>query len=264
MLVKHNPEIVHALNRTAGLARETLETIERLAASELTRSATIEAHAITLPLDRLQSLPVGVAAEVLRQAALRLGSRTPLRAWAQRGLRRIVAGTPPRRPFTLGGLVAEVSAGRLRVGRRARPALGARAIEVPGVTALPEVGLAVHAALFGAREYEVPRGVRVVAFDADRLGHPLVARARRRGDRFVPFGGVERGLKDFLISAKVPRWERDGVPLVEADGRIVWVAGLRRGDAAPVTPNTVRILELALVPLDDAGSLADASPLGNR
>src|SRR2546427_4345794 len=31
--------------------------------------------------------------------------------------------------------------------------------------------------------------------------------------RFTPFGGVERKLKDFLIDAKVPRWERDRVPI---------------------------------------------------
>ncbi|PYM45658.1 MAG: hypothetical protein DME14_20055, partial [Candidatus Rokuibacteriota bacterium] len=71
----------------------------------------------------------------------------------------------------------------------------------------------------------------------------------RSGDRFTPFGGVERKLKDFLIDAKVPRWERDRVPIVEAAGEIVWLGGLRRGAAAPVVTRTRRILELALVPL---------------
>jgi tRNA(Ile)-lysidine synthase len=44
----------------------------------------------------------------------------------------------------------------------------------------------------------------------------------------------------------VPRWERDRVPLVEAGGDIIWVAGLRRGQAAPVGPGTRRILEVTL------------------
>jgi hypothetical protein len=38
---------------------------------------------------------------------------------------------------------------------------------------------------------------------------------------------------------------------VEADGRILWLAGLRRASAAPVTADTREILELALVPLAD-------------
>jgi tRNA(Ile)-lysidine synthase len=259
LVSKYNPGIVAALNRTAALARQTLGTVERLAAAELARSATIEPHAITLPLDRLQALPSGVATEVLRQAAERLGGRAPLRAWAHRGLRRLIGEPPPQRPFKLGGLAAEVSAGCLRLARRSPPAVTPRELLVPGMTALPETGLAVHAAVFEAAEYDVPRGGRVVAFDAERLSRPLIVRARRRGDRFVPFGSVARRLKEFLISAKVPRWERDVLPLVEANGEIVWVAGVRRGEAAPVTPATTQILELALVPIDDMASLRAAS-----
>jgi tRNA(Ile)-lysidine synthase len=74
-------------------------------------------------------------------------------------------------------------------------------------------------------------------------------RARRRGDRFEAFGGSERRLKSFLIDAKVPRWERGRLPIVEAGGEILWVAGHRRAAAAPVTAVTRRVLELRLVAL---------------
>jgi tRNA(Ile)-lysidine synthase len=49
-----------------------------------------------------------------------------------------------------------------------------------------------------------------------------------------------------MIDAGVPRWERDRVPLLEAGGDIIWVAGLRRGRAAPVRDGTRRILEVTL------------------
>jgi tRNA(Ile)-lysidine synthase len=89
-----------------------------------------------------------------------------------------------------------------------------------------------------------------VAFDAERLTGPLVVRSRCRGDRFLPFGGAcERRLKTLLIDAKVPRWERDRVPLVEAGGSIVWVGGLRRGAQAPITPDSRQVLELRLQPM---------------
>ena len=78
---------------------------------------------------------------------------------------------------------------------------------------------------------------------------PLIVRARRRGDRFVAFGGVERRLKTLLIEAKIPRWDRGRVPVVEAGGAIVWVGRVRRGAAARVTARTRRVLELTLVPL---------------
>jgi tRNA(Ile)-lysidine synthase len=89
----------------------------------------------------------------------------------------------------------------------------------------------------------------LAAFDADLLPRRLQVRARRRGDRFAPFGGpAERRLKSFLIDAGVPRWERERVPLLEAGGDIIWVAGLRRSRAAPVGPGTKRILEVTLRP----------------
>jgi tRNA(Ile)-lysidine synthase len=86
-----------------------------------------------------------------------------------------------------------------------------------------------------------------VLFDADRLPAELTVRGRRPGDRFMPWGGPgERRLKTFLIDEGVPRWRRGRLPLVEAGGEIIWVAGLRRGRAAPVTDATRRILEVTV------------------
>ena len=63
-----------------------------------------------------------------------------------------------------------------------------------------------------------------------------------------PFGAPgSRKLQDLLVDRKVPRDERDRVPLVvDADGRIVWVVGLTIADECRVTaPETgVVILEL--------------------
>src|SRR5262249_57006759 len=54
--------------------------------------------------------------------------------------------------------------------------------------------------------------------------------------------------------AGVPRWERERVPLLEAAGHIIWVAGLRRGQAAPIRPETRRILEVTLRAGSSGGS----------
>jgi tRNA(Ile)-lysidine synthetase-like protein len=186
---------------------------------------------------------------VLRQAAARLGSRAPLRAWGHRGLRRVLATPPPRRAFRLGGVLVEVSGDRVRVGAGALPSLLARDLAVPGRVALPEIGRALEARLLPAEGYAVPREPSRVAFDAAAVGRTLVVRPRRRGDRFRPFGGGQRRLKSFLIDAKVPRWERSRVPIVDAGGQILWLAGLRRADAAPVTPSTREIVELRLISL---------------
>jgi tRNA(Ile)-lysidine synthase len=239
-------DVVTGLNRLAARARETLETLDALAAAELARLAAGDAEALTLARERLARLPRPVATEVLRQAAGRVGARGPLRAWAHRGLARVLA-TPPPRPFRLGGVRIEVSGRLIRVARRPAARLPSRPLAVPATLPLPEADATIESRLVAAAGYAVPRDPRVVAFDADRLPTTLLVRGRRAGDRFVPFGGRgERRLKTFLIDAKVPRWDRDRLPLVEASGTIVWVAGLRRGVQAPVSADTTRILELRL------------------
>jgi tRNA(Ile)-lysidine synthase len=86
--------------------------------------------------------------------------------------------------------------------------------------------------------------------DAAAADFPLTIRSRRPGDRFHPLGGPGRQrLKEFLRAEGVPEAERDAVPLVvDASGRIVWVAGLRIAHWARVTPETRRVLRLELLP----------------
>jgi len=243
----YGPEIVLRLVGMARAARASVEALDRVAERELERLAVSDAGAVTLARSALASLPEPVAAEVLRRAAARLGCRAPLRAWGHRGLRRVLASPAPRRPFRLGRVIVEVSGDRIRLGARATVALAERILETPGRLALPEIGRALEAAILPGAGYVVVRDPARAAFDADRMPSALRVRARRRGDRFEAFGGGARRLKSFLIDAKVPRWERARVPIVEADGRIVWLAGLRRAATAPVTPATRRVLELRLV-----------------
>lgn len=67
----------------------------------------------------------------------------------------------------------------------------------------------------GSQLIQLPRGA----------APEFVVRNRRNGDRFHPLGyPAPTKLKDFLIARKVPREERDRIPLVVWNGQIVWVA----------------------------------------
>jgi tRNA(Ile)-lysidine synthase len=245
----YDPDIVTRLTAVARAARRSVDALEHVAARELERLADRSAEALTLSRAALAALPDAVAAEVLRGAAASLGSRAPLRAWGHRGLRRVLAPVPPRRPFRLGGVVVEVSGDRVRIGATPMPPLVTRDLAVPGRVELPEIGSALEGSIVPAAAYALPREPGRAAFDADRLPPRLRVRPRRRGDRLAAFAGGERRLKSLLIDAKVPRWERGRVPVVEAAGEIVWVVGLRRAATAPVTAETRQVLELRLVAL---------------
>src|SRR5262249_7276152 len=62
-------DVVAALVRTAELARETVQAIERMATMALERYATVAPDSVVLPLPELRRLPAPAAAEALRQAA---------------------------------------------------------------------------------------------------------------------------------------------------------------------------------------------------
>jgi tRNA(Ile)-lysidine synthase len=67
------------------------------------------------------------------------------------------------------------------------------------------------------------------------VGIELSVRGRQDGDRFQPLGMPgEMKLQDFFVNQQVPWWWRDRVPLVVANGRIVWIAGQRIAEWAKV------------------------------
>jgi tRNA(Ile)-lysidine synthase len=252
-----DPGIAAGLARSAGLVRALMDDLERAGARELPRLGRQGGAGWVFGVADLRALPREVAAETLRAAAMSLGHSGAMRGAGQRALRRLLAPDIPRGLVSAGGLAIEKSGRWLRVGRGRLADLEPREFAVPGALPLPEIGAALEARCFAAGAgYVVPRDADTVAFDADRIPSRLTVRARRRGDRFMPWGGAqERRLKSFLIDAGVPRWERARVPLLEADGDVIWVAGLRRGQAAPVGPGTTRILEVTLgVPLVVASS----------
>jgi tRNA(Ile)-lysidine synthase len=245
------PRIVDALCRAGALTRALVTDLEALAARELDRLALSRDREIVLPLQGLQALPAGVGEELLRQALGRLGEKGPLRAWAQQTFRQFLEGADPIGARPIGRILLERSMGQLRLSRGSPAPLPERLLPVPGSLVLPEIGLAIE-----ARTFERPLGYRPptdssrVAFDRDQLAAPLSVRSRRPGDAFHPFGAPgSKSLKAFLIDAKLPRWERARLPLVVAGGEIVWVVGLRRGSAAPVTASTACLIELTAAPL---------------
>jgi tRNA(Ile)-lysidine synthase len=246
-LGSYQGNIVDVLNATAMQMRALVSALDAGAEAELARLATWGDGEIVLPRPALSDLPRDLAANILRLGAVRLGGRAPLRAWAHRGLARALGEPPARRPFRLGGVTVEVSGTLIRIATHRRAPLDTREVVVPGPTPLPEIDARLEARVVSAAGYRLPTDPDRVAFDADRLSGPLVVRRRRGGDRVMAFGGGERRVKSLLIDAKVPRWKRDGVPIVEAGGEVIWIAGIRRGAAAPVTAATQHVLELALV-----------------
>ncbi len=85
----------------------------------------------------------------------------------------------------------------------------------------------------------------VEMFDAGTLQGPLIVRAPREGERIKKWGGGTKRLSRLLIDKKVPRLARHWTPVIEdSQGRVLWVVGICRTNAAPVTARTKDILSI--------------------
>lgn len=91
-------------------------------------------------------------------------------------------------------------------------------------------------------------GKTSVLLDADLITFPLTIRARSRGDFFYPHGfGKRKKLQDYFVDEKVPRDERDRIPVLLSGGDIVWVAGYRSDDRFRPSADTKKYLRLVIV-----------------
>jgi|GEM_PF-5215832 len=79
--------------------------------------------------------------------------------------------------------------------------------------------------------------------DADKL-EGATLRFRREGDKFKKFGGGTKKLKDFFNEMGVPSRERDSVPLLVKDDKILVVIGYEIADEVKVTKDTKRVIKL--------------------
>ncbi|WP_367865396.1 tRNA lysidine(34) synthetase TilS [Pedobacter sp. WC2423] len=79
--------------------------------------------------------------------------------------------------------------------------------------------------------------------DADRLIFPIVIRTWQEGDRFMPIGMRNyKKLSNFFIDQKIPLPQKNSIPiLINGNGDVVWVAGLRQDNRYKVTATTKKV-----------------------
>ena len=119
-------------------------------------------------------------------------------------------------------------------------------VEKPGEIRLPESSMTLFTELIDCpKTDDWGDGKKVAIINADKLVFPLSIRARRSGDNFFPLGfGGRKKLQDYFVDEKIPRDERDAIPLlINGNGEIVWVVGYRMDERYKIEKNTKKILK---------------------
>ncbi|MBZ9609572.1 tRNA lysidine(34) synthetase TilS [Clostridium estertheticum] len=84
-------------------------------------------------------------------------------------------------------------------------------------------------------------------FDYDKIKKPIIFRYRKDGDRFIPLGMKgSKKIKDLFIDLKIPKAQRNAIPLICFGDNIGWVVGYRVSEKFKVTKDTKNILQIRI------------------
>jgi tRNA(Ile)-lysidine synthase len=258
ILKEYNPKVLEALGRTARLLAQAAHVLDCQVEQALATLITSEsAQGLALDLKDLMAMPEYLQALVLRRAIARVNPLCEPEAAHIEALLRWIS----RR----GAGELHLPAG-VRVLRRhshlivtARPAAPPKRFEylltVPGETTLSEIGwrfvirslhphprpyLTLTLSVYGEGTGEV-RGRALL--DADKIQGSLVVRNRRPGDRIRLRSGTKK-LQDFFTDKKIPREQRDAIPLICDENALIWIVGEAVHEDYRATPQTKHILEI--------------------
>lgn len=263
-----NPSVEQALARAARIQSADEALLDELSARESAHLLAREGDAVRMDLEAIRRLPEAVARRVVRHAFALIGLS---RAASWRHTEAVLSARGAHVEFgaaqveLFGSLAVLSSRGHQGPRKPVDPLVAvALTLEVPGCARHPsgwwEVEAAGPTALHDAHPHPSEGSARQLAtpaagtetaravLDAAALGRHLTIRGWQPGDRVQPMGlGGRKKLQDVFVDRKVPRDERLRVPVVvDAQGRIAWVAGHVLGEPFRVTPHSEAVVVLTL------------------
>ncbi len=264
-LESYNPNLRQVLLNTARVITAETEILNRQLAESWSAVVRSEGRA-EIQFDRAAwlALPLALKRSTLRRAVQQL-SRT-LRdlnfehieqaiAVIERGVTGSQATLPQGLNLILSYQTFTITSARFQpdlsqIDYPYLPADQAVPLDLPGLTPLPHANWQLKATLLMPQEVS-PAQLRQVErweayLDADVVGRQAILRPRQPGDAFFPLGlaGRSQKISDFMINRKIPASQRDHVPLLVANGQVLWLCGYRPDERARIQTETRQILHL--------------------
>lgn len=250
---QYNPAIKEALSRTAALAGDEHDFIHLAACQLWDQVVTEEDSKLFIDGKQMETIHVAVKRELFRMAIeKKQGCLTGISFYHVETLLQFLStgrvGSMIQLPRQLSayksykGLYLDKNV----VVQEPKTVYHGQPLTVPGVTSVPELGVAIVTELTEISDLTPQPNAAV--FDWELLTEPLVVRRRLPGDRFQPFGFYgSKKLKDFFIDEKVPREKRETTPIVCDGHNIIWVGGYRQAEFAKVSGDTKKKLIIKLI-----------------
>lgn len=248
---RYQPRLVDVLAHTGQLIADEGSLISQLTEEKFRKLAQFQNKEIRIYTPALESLPVAMRRRLLRRAIQE--AKGDLRGIEFKHIESLVERISGKERVDVdlpAGIVIYQEYDYLvfsgKADRRPR-SIKEVELKVPGKTGVSPLNMEIGAEVLSPQQVDVIQNARKAFLDFNKITLPLVARSRKEGDAFVPLGMRDfKKLQDFLVDEKVPRRERDRIPVVESGEGIVWVAGYRIDERFKVTAGTRKVLALEL------------------
>jgi tRNA(Ile)-lysidine synthase len=259
-LQQYNPRIVRRLNELADMLRADSQVLEQQVDEWALQTLAWQARSRVEIYCRLFGLaPIAIQRRLLRRVIEALAASPE--AVGFRHLERlrqfIISGKQGRRCSLPGEIGTERRAETILLWNASRyPAVPCiLALPVPGKVDIIPLNIRLTADVLPKPCQLGRMSPQWALLDLDRIVCPLQVRFRQSGDRFYPLGAPgSKKLQDFFVDARIPRGERQYVPLVVSNREIVWVVGHRIAEPFKLRPETNRVLRLQCCALQEASS----------
>jgi tRNA(Ile)-lysidine synthase len=245
---KINPGIVQTVTRTMEVLREEEKYFELIVTMTLMKLISRKSDlGIELFLSPMEAMDKVILRRVLRRAIDETkGLRGMEFVHIEDTIDLIKKGRHGDRLYLPKGLRVIKNYSTLVLTSEVPRRLETRVLSVPGEVVLRDISVVMKATVENVEDRDVERKTAAV-FDADKVGTALTIRPREKGDIFYPIGfGKKKKLQDFFVDEKVPRDERDSIPIVASGNDIVWIAGYRGDERFRVTRETIRYLKIQI------------------
>jgi tRNA(Ile)-lysidine synthase len=253
------PRIVEVLHREAAIARDDAEFLDAIASAAARRLTLRQPGRVEIDARPLLEESPAIIRRVLRDAQQFVSGGKFVGFEAVQAVLAL-AVSKSSGPIDLPGHRVQRIGETIVLTRRAGRSLTRQpecsfsyALDVPGSVNVPEAACAISAEAQivpagegAATRWRLAARADEAVVDADHLPAPLMVRSRRPGDVFRPLGFHGRKkLQDLFVDAKVQRDKRATIPVVvDAAGRIIWVAGLSMAEDFRVSDRTKAVVIL--------------------
>ncbi|WIV13054.1 tRNA lysidine(34) synthetase TilS [Proteiniborus sp. MB09-C3] len=251
-IVKHyNKNIIDTLNRTSKLMQMDSEFILGIVEEKYKNIVVDESpNSIVLYIDKLKNEHYSIKSRVIRKSIEKINGS--LKGIEEKHINNIISlieeNITGKSINITNNIVIKTSYGNMIIKKDNKNNIDFFKYFLPvGETIhIYELGSDITSKVVSISEVDIKQINRFIKyFDYDKIRGKLYIRNRKDGDRFTPLGMEgSKKLKDFFIDEKVPRDERNLIPIIEDNKGIIWVVGYRISEEYKVSCHTSKVLIL--------------------